>query len=207
MLIVNFIILFSHATNDCNVLHRKIQSAIDEGRLVIPAMQVDRIPFPVHMLELENPKVLIRPHQAKSTKGKNVIIGEERPEKKVLQSKTSRATAKASMLGGQGKKTKAGNKTTSLTGASTSLTGTQTSLTGESSNPGNSSKTKNRAKLSFKELLAKYEKEGAAQEHKRWPNKAKDAKSSSRSCQQSESHSHQGNCGAMPHSFPEPVAL
>ena len=29
---------FSHATNDCNVLRRKIQSAIDEGRLVIPAM-------------------------------------------------------------------------------------------------------------------------------------------------------------------------
>jgi len=180
VLIVNFIILFSHATNDCNVLHRKIQSAIDEGRLVIPAMQVDRIPFPVHMLELENPKVLIRPHQAKSTKGKNVIIGEERPEKKVLQSKTSRATAKASMLGGQGKKTKAGNKTTSLTGASTSLTGTQTSLTGESSNPGNSSKTKNRAKLSFKELLAKYEKEGATQRQKGWLNKVKDKKSSSR---------------------------
>jgi len=131
----------------------------------------------------------------------------------VLQSKTSRAAAKAFMLGGQGKKTKAGNKTTSLTSASTSLTGatgltgTQTGLTGESSNPGNYSKTKNKAKLSFKELLAKYEKEGAAQEHKRWPNKAKDAKSSSRSCEQSESHSHQGNCGAMPHSFPEPVAL
>jgi len=58
---------FSHATNDCNVLCRQIQSAINEGRLVIPTMQVDQNPFPVHMLELKNPKVLIRPSQAEST--------------------------------------------------------------------------------------------------------------------------------------------
>ena len=32
------------------------------------------------MLELSNPKVLIRPNQAESTKGKNIIIGEERSE-------------------------------------------------------------------------------------------------------------------------------
>ena len=32
------------------------------------------------MLELSNPKVLIRPNQAESTKGKNIIIGEERFE-------------------------------------------------------------------------------------------------------------------------------
>ena len=30
---------FSHATNDCNVLRRKIQSPIDEEQSVIPAMQ------------------------------------------------------------------------------------------------------------------------------------------------------------------------
>ena len=58
---------FSHATNDCNVLCRQIQSAINEGRLVIPTIQVDQNPFPVHMLELKNPKVLIRPSQAEST--------------------------------------------------------------------------------------------------------------------------------------------
>ena len=51
---------FSHATNDCNMLRRQIQSAINEGRLVIPNMQVDQNPFPVHMLELNNPKVLVR---------------------------------------------------------------------------------------------------------------------------------------------------
>ena len=83
---------FSHATNDCNVLRRQIQSAINEGRLVVPAMQIDQNPFPVHTLELSNPKVLIRPHQAESTKGKNVVVGEERHEKKVLQSKTPRAS-------------------------------------------------------------------------------------------------------------------
>jgi len=32
---------FSHATNNCNVLRRKIQSAIDEGRLIPPTMQID----------------------------------------------------------------------------------------------------------------------------------------------------------------------
>ena len=51
--------IFSHATNNCNVLHRQIQSAINEGRLVVPAMQVDQNLFPVHTLELTNPKVLI----------------------------------------------------------------------------------------------------------------------------------------------------
>ena len=88
---------FSHATNDCNVLRRQIQSAINEGRLVISGMQIDQNPFPMHthVLELKNPKVLIRPNQAKSTKGKNVIIGEERPEKKMMQNKTLRATSNA----------------------------------------------------------------------------------------------------------------
>jgi hypothetical protein len=62
--------IFSHANNDYNVLRRQIQSAIYEGRLVIPTMQVDQNPFPVHMLELNNPKVLIRPSQTESTKEK-----------------------------------------------------------------------------------------------------------------------------------------
>ena len=61
---------FSYATNDCYVLQRQLQSAINEGRLVVPAMQVDQNHFPVHTLELTNLKVLIRPHQAESGKGK-----------------------------------------------------------------------------------------------------------------------------------------
>ena len=71
---------FSHATNDCNVFRRQVQSAINEGRLVLAEMQVDKAPFPVHTLNL-NTKVLIRPEQADGAKGKNVVIGDPRPEK------------------------------------------------------------------------------------------------------------------------------
>ena len=72
-------------------------------------MQVDQNLFPMHahVLELKNPKVLIRPSQAESTKGKNMVIGEERHERKVLQSKTPRAATKTSTLGwGWGNKEK-----------------------------------------------------------------------------------------------------
>ena len=65
---------------------------------------LDQNSFPVHTLELSNPKVLIRPHQAESAKGKNVVIGEERHEKEVLQNKIPRVAAKASTLGGRTRK-------------------------------------------------------------------------------------------------------
>jgi len=69
-----------HATNDCNVFRQQIQSAIDDRRLVLSEMQVDKTPFPVHTLELNNPKVLLWSDQAKGAKGKNVvIIGDPRP--------------------------------------------------------------------------------------------------------------------------------
>ena len=71
-----------------------------KGRLVVPAMQIDQNPFPVNTLEVSNPKVLIRPHQAESAREKNIIIGEERHEKVKLQTKISRVTTKASTLGG-----------------------------------------------------------------------------------------------------------
>ena len=111
--------------HDCNVLCRKIQSAIDEGQLIPPTMQVDQNPFPMHahVLELKNPKVLIWPSQAESTKEKNVIIGEERPERKVLQSKIPRASTKTSTLGGQCKEKKTGSNLTGHTGSSSGLTG------------------------------------------------------------------------------------
>ena len=51
-------------------------------------MQIDQNLFSVHTLELSNPKVLIQPHQAESAKGKNVVVGEERLEKGVMQNKT-----------------------------------------------------------------------------------------------------------------------
>ena len=79
---------------------------------------------------------------------------QEAPAKKVPED-----SLKNSVLGGQDKKKKADNKSTGLTGHSGGLTGS-TGLTGAPNKSGNSSKIKTRP--SFKELLAKYEKEGSA---------------------------------------------
>ena len=76
---------------------------------------VDKASFPVHIIDLSNAKVLIRPEQAEGTKGKNVIIGEERAKhvndkilaRVVMLEKTSdgkeslRTTLKATRLGGK----------------------------------------------------------------------------------------------------------
>ena len=145
-------------------------------------MQVDQNHFPMHthVLELQNPKVLIRPNQAELTKGKNMVIGEERPEKKIQQNKTSRD---ASTLGGQDKR-KANSKSTGLTGSrggptgSTDLTGMKTGLTGASNESGGSSKSKIRS--SFKELLAEYEQQGTTQKKEKQSGETKDVSSSSK---------------------------
>ena len=42
-------------------------------------MQVDKSPFLVHMLELNNTKVLLQPEKAEGAKGKNVVIGDLSP--------------------------------------------------------------------------------------------------------------------------------
>ena len=50
-------------------------------------MKIDKALFPVHTIDLNNAKVLIRPDQAQGAKGKNVIIGDDRPltvDKKIL---------------------------------------------------------------------------------------------------------------------------
>ena len=74
-------------------------------------MKVDQNPFPAHthVLELSNPKVLIWPNQAESTKGKNIIIGEERSEpskshQDAPAKKVPKDSLKNSALGGQEKK-------------------------------------------------------------------------------------------------------
>jgi len=93
-----------------------------------------------------------------------VVVGEERHKKKVLPSKTPRVATEASTLGGQDKEKGADSGSTSLTGSKGGLTGptgSRTGLTGTPSKSGNSSKIKTRP--SFKELLAKYEKQGSAQ--------------------------------------------
>jgi hypothetical protein len=107
---------YSHATNDCNVFRRKIQSALNEGRLVLHEKQVDKHPFPINTMELQQPKVLTRPHQVEATKGKNVVVGEAKPDlrgkeltREVAYEKTPdgretlKIAVKASGLGGKGR--------------------------------------------------------------------------------------------------------
>jgi hypothetical protein len=69
---------FSHATNDCNVFRRQIQSAINEGRLKFQEMQVDTEPFPMNMIDIEGKKVLVRPNIADKGKGKEIVISNAR---------------------------------------------------------------------------------------------------------------------------------
>ena len=78
-------------------------------------MQVNKAMFPLHTIDLNNAKVLIRPKQAEGAKGKNVIIGEEMPKnindkilaREVVLEKTPdgkeslKITLKASRPGGQ----------------------------------------------------------------------------------------------------------
>ena len=42
-------------------------------------MQIDKAPFPLHTLELNNPKILTRPDQTEGAKGKNTVIGDPKP--------------------------------------------------------------------------------------------------------------------------------
>jgi hypothetical protein len=52
-----------------------------------PQMKLDKDPFPQNMniVELDGKEVLIRSSQSESTKGKEVVIGEERPLKMIKQ--------------------------------------------------------------------------------------------------------------------------
>ena len=81
---------YSHATNDCNVFHWQVQSAINEGRLKFTEsskMKLDSDPFLVNMVNFERKKVLVWPSQAESTKGKDVIIGEDNVKPKMIKPK------------------------------------------------------------------------------------------------------------------------
>src|SRR5664279_3718051 len=50
---------FFHATNDCNVFRRQIQSALNDGRLSFAGMAIDQQPFPMNALDLDGKKVTI----------------------------------------------------------------------------------------------------------------------------------------------------
>ena len=99
------------------------------------------------------------------------------------------------MLGRQEQKRGARSAKTSLTG-----------LTGPSGSSAKNPSNKSKARPSFKELLAKYEKEEAVQKQKGWLNKVKDAKTSSKHQEQSDSHLSQGNYATEPYSFYRPIA-
>ena len=43
-------------------------------------MMIGKAPFPVHIIDLSNAKVLNQPEQAEVVEGKNVIISEKRPK-------------------------------------------------------------------------------------------------------------------------------
>jgi hypothetical protein len=106
---------FSHATNDCNVFRRQIQSAINEGRLKFQEMQVDTEPFPMNMIDFEGKKVLVRPNTTDKGKGKETTIGNAKEAdgdrkvscRKVVAEKTPdggetlKVTITASSTGGQ----------------------------------------------------------------------------------------------------------
>ena len=84
--------------------------------MVLSKIQIDKAPFPIHTLELNNPKVPIRLEQAEGAKGKNVVIGDPRPmnvndkilAREVVKEKTDdgkdtlKITIRAPRLGGQG---------------------------------------------------------------------------------------------------------
>ena len=106
---------FSHATNDCNIFRRKIQSTVNEGRLSMHEIKDDKASFSVHTIDLDKANVHIRPEQAEGAEGKNVIIGEPRSKnvndkvraREVTMEKTPdgeeslKITVKASRPGGQ----------------------------------------------------------------------------------------------------------
>ena len=89
----------SHATNDCNVFRRQIQSAINESRLTFQEMQVDTQPFPVNIIKCTYKEVLVRPKVADKGKGENIVISDSRTSnisqeeiaRKALDKKTSKS--------------------------------------------------------------------------------------------------------------------
>ena len=54
------------------MFRRHVQSAVNEGRLTLPELQINEALSPVHTIDLCNAKVLIRPEQAEGAKGKKM---------------------------------------------------------------------------------------------------------------------------------------
>lgn len=61
----------SHAINDCNIFCRQVQSSINEPRLVLSEMQIDKVLSSINEIDLNNTNVFIQLEQAEGTNGKN----------------------------------------------------------------------------------------------------------------------------------------
>jgi hypothetical protein len=80
---------FSHTTNECNYFRRQVQSVLNDGRLTLGdghRMKLDTDPFLANVItkNFKEVKVLVRPEQADSTRGKNVIVSDE-PRPRMLK--------------------------------------------------------------------------------------------------------------------------
>jgi hypothetical protein len=64
----------------CNYFHQQIQSALNDGWLTLGDVQKMRLDvdlFLVDMINFEEKRVLVQTDQAKSTKGKNVVVSNQ----------------------------------------------------------------------------------------------------------------------------------
>jgi hypothetical protein len=95
----------SHATNDCNIFRRQVQSAINEGRLAFQEMQVDTQTFPVNTIDIACKKILVRPEMANKGKSKDIIIGSPRmsniSQKEIAQKAPDDKAKKSGGTGGR----------------------------------------------------------------------------------------------------------
>jgi hypothetical protein len=77
------LVMANHATSNDSLqiaslmIHYKFTESLQ--------MKLDKDPFlmNMNMVELDGKKILVRPSQAESTKGKDVIVGEERPPRMI----------------------------------------------------------------------------------------------------------------------------
>jgi hypothetical protein len=71
---------YCHTTNECNQFQRQVQSVTNDGQLTLGdggKMKLNTNPFPIGMVELRDKKILVRMAQAKTTKGKSVVVSDE----------------------------------------------------------------------------------------------------------------------------------
>jgi hypothetical protein len=71
---------YTHTTNECNYIRQQEQSVINDGRLTLGdggKMKLDTDPFPISTVELEQKKILVCTDQAKTTKGRNMVVSDD----------------------------------------------------------------------------------------------------------------------------------